>query len=338
MTTISVIIPVYNQEQYISCCLDSLLNQEFKDFQLIIVNDGSTDNSQSVIETYLNDKRITFINQPNLGVSAARNCGLDLAKAEWVCFVDPDDYLEKDYLMSLYQYAMQFSDCDIICTTCNCIIKDKKVRQHFFPENFVASTQKEKIPLYIQLMDGKQYQQNAYTGIGVPWAKLYKRDFLHNNGLCFSIDQQRMQDNLFNMKAMYAAHKICYIDYAGYNYRVDSLVGRSYRKLIDGAYHSALDERDKLFHLYYFDKCPMLLTFFYEEKVNLYYSEFVACVNIFKNIFYAVECRRKELYKRLISIPYRALSIRCKFKLFLIKNKVGNLLFIFIYLVKGKIK
>lgn len=92
---VSIIVPVYNVEKYLAKCLDSLVNQTLKDIEIICINDGSTDNSLEILNTYAQkDSRITIIDKKNEGVSAARNTGLNISKGEYIMFVDSDDYLE----------------------------------------------------------------------------------------------------------------------------------------------------------------------------------------------------------------------------------------------------
>ena len=108
MPEISVIIPVYNTEKYLSECLDSVLAQTFKDIEIICVNDGSSDNSGRILEEYTKrDTRIKVITQSNQGLSAARNAGLDEAKGEWIAFLDSDDRLPPYALEVLYQIALK---------------------------------------------------------------------------------------------------------------------------------------------------------------------------------------------------------------------------------------
>ena len=103
MAIISIIVPVYNAEKYLSRCIDSILRQTFADFELILVNDGSSDKSKEICEKYSgSDPRIKLINQKNSGVSAARNTGLDNASGEYIGFVDSDDFIEKNMYEELY--------------------------------------------------------------------------------------------------------------------------------------------------------------------------------------------------------------------------------------------
>ena len=100
---ISVIIPVYNVEEYIEQCVESVVNQTLKEIEIIIVNDGTQDNSMKKIERFLLDDRIIVINKENRGISSARNCGLKIAKGEYIAFVDSDDFIDEMMLEKLYE-------------------------------------------------------------------------------------------------------------------------------------------------------------------------------------------------------------------------------------------
>ena len=114
MVKISVVIPVYNTQNYLNECIDSVLNQSFKDFEIICINDGSTDNSLSILSDYeVSDERIKVISQQNRGLGASRNEGLKLAQGEYVLFLDSDDYLTPDALEKLYNQAYA-NDLDLI--------------------------------------------------------------------------------------------------------------------------------------------------------------------------------------------------------------------------------
>ena len=113
---ISIIIPVYNSEKYIKKCLDSICTQTLKEIEIICVNDGSTDLSIKIIYDFLqNDKRITIVNQPNLGVGAARKNGIQHASADYIGFIDSDDYVENNYFENLLNIAIS-EDADIVVT------------------------------------------------------------------------------------------------------------------------------------------------------------------------------------------------------------------------------
>lgn len=128
MSLISVIIPVYNSSKSIEKCLESACNQTFKDFDIIIVDDGSTDNSVEVMKKYFESKqdviRWKIIRQPNGGPSKARNNGVKASESEYIAFLDSDDYWSPDHLKRLYDFMSQ-KKCDFVCT--NKTLKHKKI-------------------------------------------------------------------------------------------------------------------------------------------------------------------------------------------------------------------
>ena len=108
---ISIIVPVYNSEKYLGACIDSILSQSFRDIELILVDDGSRDSSSRICDDYAQkDGRVKVIHKANGGVSAARNDGLDIAKGEYITFIDSDDWVEREYLSTLSNYR----DYDIV--------------------------------------------------------------------------------------------------------------------------------------------------------------------------------------------------------------------------------
>ena len=110
---ISIIIPIYNASRFIKKCITSILNQTYKNFELLIINDGSTDNSLEICNKF-NDKRIKIINQKNSGSECARLTGIKQSKGEYICFIDADDWISKDYLEILITYAQKYN-VDVTC-------------------------------------------------------------------------------------------------------------------------------------------------------------------------------------------------------------------------------
>ena len=116
MCEISIIVPVYNVEKYLEKCIKSILNQTFTDFELILVNDGSTDKSGVICDNYKNiDDRIIVIHKKNEGLSSARNSGLDIAKGRYIGFVDSDDYINNDMYHKLYEALIKNNSDISIC-------------------------------------------------------------------------------------------------------------------------------------------------------------------------------------------------------------------------------
>lgn len=112
MKNISVIVPIYNSEKYISRCIDSILNQEYKDFELLLINDGSTDNTINIINSY-DDERIKIYSQENKGAGSARNLGLKYATGKYIVFVDSDDIIKSDYLKIMIE-LIEKNNADIV--------------------------------------------------------------------------------------------------------------------------------------------------------------------------------------------------------------------------------
>ena len=119
---ISVIVPVYNTEKYLKRCIDSILAQSYSDFELLLIDDGSTDASPAICDEYAtNDSRVRVFHKPNGGVSSARNLGLDNARGEWIAFVDSDDWIESEMLY-LFISKAEKTDSDIVFCNHKCIM------------------------------------------------------------------------------------------------------------------------------------------------------------------------------------------------------------------------
>ena len=144
---VSVIIPVYNCKEYLSYCLNSLQKQTFKNIEIIIVNDGSTDGSKDIILDYAaGDNRIKYFEQVNSGVSASRNKGFEISSGEYIIFVDSDDWVSPDYIEKLYNALIKES-CDIsVCSVLRAYGKKDKYRLHYL-ENKVYSDLEDKIKI-----------------------------------------------------------------------------------------------------------------------------------------------------------------------------------------------
>ena len=128
MPKVSVIVPVYNVEKYLSKCLDSLVNQTLKDIEIIVVNDGTKDNSQSIIDKYTKkySKKIKSYIKENGGLSSARNYGLKYAKGEYISFIDSDDYVDLQMFEKMYNEAINHKFDIVVCDTIN-VYEDKEV-------------------------------------------------------------------------------------------------------------------------------------------------------------------------------------------------------------------
>ena len=142
MPKLSIIVPIYNVEKYLSRCIDSILAQTYTDFELILINDGSPDNCAEIIEQYAKvDKRIITIYQENKGVSAARNAGLRIAKGKYIGFIDPDDYIESSFFDELIG-LLEEKALDIVC--CNWCSVFENGEKNIHKVNAVPQNMKQK--------------------------------------------------------------------------------------------------------------------------------------------------------------------------------------------------
>ena len=204
----SIIVPVYNVEKYIDKCISSILGQSISSFELIIVDDGSPDGSGSIAENYAKvDKRVKVIHQENAGVSSARNKGIEIATGEFITFVDADDYLAEDYLE--YMLSLAESTAADFCLSLNCFSKRSDLRigeDHIQVLNPVEATALLLSPRVI---------------VGC-WNKLFRRDFLINNNLCFRIDLHYGEGLQFITSVSQRANKIGVGEQRVYYYRRDN--------------------------------------------------------------------------------------------------------------------
>ena len=202
---ISIIIPIYNCEKFIADCINSVLKQTWRDYEIIIVNDGSTDMSGKICDEFAQkDNRITVIHQENHGVSHARNIGLLHVTGEAVSFIDGDDTLESEMYEILIQ-AMQEYNADISHCGYKHIVGEE-IRLVHDTKRVLVQDQQEALECVVS---------GRFVGGGL-WSKLFRRELL--NGLSFRENLKINEDILFNYEAFSKAEKVVFIDSALYNY------------------------------------------------------------------------------------------------------------------------
>lgn len=205
MSKVSIIIPVFNTEKYLERCLVSLVNQTLKDIEIIIVNDGSTDNSLQIAQRFQdNDSRVKIINQQNLKQGAARNNGIKNATGEYIGFVDSDDWVDFGYYEKLYETAKNY-EADIALAT-NVRVGGRKSKKRL---NITG------IEVFKDLqgkLDVNQQWKNE-----CPTNKIYKRKMLLDNEIFFP-EHVYCEDKIFTLKAVYYANKIVTVPNVNYYY------------------------------------------------------------------------------------------------------------------------
>ncbi len=217
---VSIIVPVYNAEEYIRRCVDSILNQEYQNLEILLIDDGSTDQSAAILDEYqAQDARVRAIHRANAGVSASRNCGLDLARGEYIQFADSDDWLTPDSTKLLVRMARNES--------CDMVIGD------FYRVNGKRLSQKGDIEAD-HVMDRIEFasymiENPADFYYGVLWNKLFKNDIIAEHHIRMDTELNWCEDFLFNLEYIRYAERFFAIQVPIYYYvkRKGSLVDQS---------------------------------------------------------------------------------------------------------------
>lgn len=229
---ISVIVPIYNVEKYLEQFLNSVINQTFKDVEIIIVNDGSTDNSKVIVDKYMkNSNKIKYFEQNNKGVSEARNLAMTHAKGEYILFLDPDDYLELDMLEKLYKKAIK-SNSDVVICGYNEVYDDKVNGKDCSITYNVDNNKLYSGHEVAQMMLNLEVR-------GYLWHKLFKKDLLEKIDLEFEIGRY-IQDYFPVFKAVYFSSVITFVNEPLYNYRqrASSTVYKKNEKMLEDYTHA----------------------------------------------------------------------------------------------------
>lgn len=181
----SIIVPVYNVEKYLDKCLESILRQTFKDFECIIIDDGSPDNSNIIIDKYVKlDQRFKVIHQKNMGLSAARNTGLDIAQRNYIVFVDSDDYIADEYLE---KFALKIADTDADIVICGFVeaYKDYEKNKVFAVESTEVIKQNILADVWPSYIWNKCYKKDLFGDIRFPIGRVYE-DLLTIPAVCLN--------------------------------------------------------------------------------------------------------------------------------------------------------
>lgn len=196
---ISVISPVYNVAPYLRRCIESILNQDYGNIEIIMVDDGSTDESGKILDKY--SDKIKVIHATNHGVSHARNLGVSLAKGEYCCFVDSDDFIEPTYLSDM-QRLMVSENADLVCCKLTCggfINESEKVHRY-----------NQKKALHVL------FAFNSFHGW--PWNKMYKTSIIKQNNLCYPENIRYCEDEVFVLDYILHCEKVVWTDKVLYHY------------------------------------------------------------------------------------------------------------------------
>lgn len=230
---ISIIVPVYNVASYLPQCLDSLVNQTYRDIEIICVNDGSTDSSLAILQKYAKtDKRIKIISRENRGISCSRNEALDMAQGEWTMFVDSDDWIDLNTCESALNLALEHQ-ADVVMWA-----YVREFKKQSLPKLYLSGTTiwEENISQLHRRIVGPINEEltrpDTLDSWGTIWGKLYRSSFIHTNSPIRFVDTKLIgsaEDVLFNIAYMGRISKAIYVPETWYHYRKGESYTSSYK-------------------------------------------------------------------------------------------------------------
>lgn len=191
---ISIIVPIYNAEKYLKKCIDSLLEQTKKELEIILINDGSTDNSEEIIKEY-KDKRIKYFKNKNQGIGKTRNFGIEKAEGKYIMFLDSDDYLDKTACEKMYN-KVENEDLDVAICDFYKEYDNGNIEEVITP-NFNTSSLKDNPDIITEYLS--------------PWAKIYSTEMIKKNNIKF-VENLKYEDAPFVIEALCCANKIGKVD------------------------------------------------------------------------------------------------------------------------------
>lgn len=306
---VSVVVPIFNVECFLDECLKSICDQTYENLEIILVNDGSTDNSQTIIDHYSKiDKRIVSVKQANKGLSAARNTGINLATGEFITFVDSDDLLFRDAIFFLLKHILDYNSDIAICSH-YCLKDNKLYRPFLYKSEKVEVLNKEKLMQELALCEKVQ---------NFAWGKLYKTrlfdDIRFPEGKYF-------EDQFIMMHLLFKCEKGIFIDDPKYIYRFnEKSISRSLtkRKILD--YGAGFLEKAEFYSKVFPDFIPLMLknaNSVLVEIRNRYPIIFDKEIkHLYKQLKRTIFCKVQNNLSRILKIPL--LSTIC---LRLIQNK-----------------
>lgn len=223
---ISVIVPIYNSEKFLSRCIKSIISQSYTNWELLLINDGSQDKSLEICNEYMSkDPRIKVFNQSNSGVSSARNLGIKNANGTWITFIDSDDWIEKNYLENFNQ---EYDLC---------------LQGYYKGDSLIQYKQS-----IVNANPGAEYLYQRY--VYGPYCKLFKSEIIHNNNILFDLGLFFGEDILFLMQYIIFCKSMYVSEYCGYHYTIENTNSLTRKKRsfaeVYNQYHKHIPYYDKI--------------------------------------------------------------------------------------------
>ena len=294
MVLVSVVIPVYNVEQYLEECLESVTNQTLRDIEIICIDDGSEDNSLEILEKYEKlDDRIKVVSQENKGPGATRNLGINISKGKYLYFIDSDDYIELNALEELFNYAKE-KDVDFLLYPA---INLDNQNKRFFKTDIYSMNDVEKF-IGDGVVDYKDLDNLIFSIPVTAYSKLYNADFIKKNDIKFP-EGLIFEDNIFFWNLVFSAKKIAF--YSKYFYirrrHSSSITTLHDKRLIDSIeINRLMVETFKKFGI--LDKFKNVI---YNRRINLTYLRFVEILDEYKEDYYK---KLNQDYKNIVNDGY----------------------------------
>lgn len=313
---ISIVVPVYNAEKYLDKCIQSIINQKYSNLEIILVDDGSKDNSLGLCKKYAeNDKRIKVIHKENGGVSTARNAGIESASGDFIAFIDSDDYIDENMYFNMMQKASEYK-CDVVMCDCYKINGDKKevfthdIRSGFYNKKHLYKEYFDKL----LMLDSINYPPTITNVV-----MLIKTDIIKSNKLKYKEGIKFSEDLLFGSQVMYYANSFYYLKgecYYNYINNPTSATNTYYEKKWDNFISLYKEIKDFFEERKDFDFSKQiyycLLFFIYNSVGNIYgsnkkpYDKKKDILNILNN---------KEVRQMFDNIDIKSLNLSKKQKL-----------------------
>lgn len=220
---VSIIITVFNTENFVQECIESVCSQTYKQIEIIIVDDGSTDNSPLICDKYQNQYSfIKVIHKKNEGVSVARNVGMDNATGKYITFIDSDDLIEKNYCESFVKCA-EDNNADIVICDYKSFGRDKMLSSSFTKDLVDIQEYKKELILRTLFREFGTHINNSVVSAGATWGKFYNLEFIRRINVRFIPGLVRAQDTVFWLNVLIKSDKIVHLKENLYSYRLNNL-------------------------------------------------------------------------------------------------------------------
>ncbi|QNF26187.1 glycosyltransferase [Metabacillus elymi] len=226
MSKISVIVPVYNVDEFLPNCISSILEQTYKDIELILINDGSTDKSGEICNEFAEkDDRVKVLHNKNSGPSSARNAGIKLAQGEFIAFVDADDTIEPNMYEILLKHSLEHNADIVVCPfkTINLVNNTEAISSIMKDANIIFDKHKIEKQIIPSILNNKTYSLMPIFN------KLYKKSLFYSNNIKFDTEKSHSEDARLNFTLLTIINNLVYIEQPLYNYFIrerDSLTNK----------------------------------------------------------------------------------------------------------------